>query len=120
MLGYGIMDYTKIQRTLESKTEPLLKMGILDWRLSRFALLYNQLIEQEQLLIDDGLTRNEIDKLHQLYPVCVKLCSDLSEFKMPDTINHCDFNENNMLLDQKTGAINIIDWGELALSHPFL
>jgi len=120
MLKLGLVHYTKIQRSLESKTEQLLKMGILDWRLNRFASLYYQLLQQEQLLIEDGLTREEIEKLHKLHPMCAKVCSDLSEYKMPDTINHCDFNENNMLLDQKTGTINIIDWGEIALSHPFL
>jgi hypothetical protein len=120
MLKKGIMNYTKIQRSLENKTEQMLKIGILDWRLSQFASLYDQLLQQEQLLIDDGLTRKEIDRLNQLYPICVKLCSDLSEYKMPETINHCDFHENNMLLDQKTGAINIIDWGEVVISHPFL
>lgn len=115
MLNQGITNYTKIQRCLESKTQPLLQMGILDWRLNQFASLYYQLLQ-----MDDGLTRQELDELHQLLPLCAKLCSDLSEYKIPETINHCDFHENNMLLDQKIGTINIIDWGEVVLTHPFL
>ncbi|KTC83778.1 phosphotransferase family protein [Legionella brunensis] len=120
LLKQGIINYTKIQRCLENKTQQLLNIGILDWRLNQFASLYYQLLEQEQLLIDDGLSKKEIVQLHQLYPVCAKLCSNLSEYKVPETINHCDFHENNMLFDPKTGAINIIDWGEVVLTHPFL
>ncbi len=120
MLKRGIANYTKIQRSVENQTEQLLKMGVLDWRLNQFASLYSQLLQQEQLLIEDGLTKLEIDKLRELYPECMKLCSDLSEYRMPETINHCDFHENNMIIDHKTGEINIIDWGEVVLSHPFL
>lgn len=120
MLNQGITNYTKIQRCLENKTPELLQIGILDWRLNRFASLYYQLLQQEQLLMVDGLTRQEIDQLNQLYPYCIKLCSDLSEYKVPETINHCDFHENNMLFDPETRAVNIIDWGEVVLTHPFL
>lgn len=50
---------------------------------------------------------------------CIKLCEDLLEYRISETINHCDFHENNMLLDEKTGDINIIDWGETVIAHPF-
>jgi thiamine kinase-like enzyme len=119
MLSTGIINYTKIQRSLENQTPKLLKIGVLDWRLNQFASLYYKLLQQEQLLIDDGLTSKEIEQLQQLYPACSKLCMELAQYRVPETLNHCDFHENNMLLDQKTGAISIIDWGEIVLSHPF-
>lgn len=118
-LRQGILNYTNIQRLLEKKAQQLISLGTPDWRLHRFASLYYQLIKQDDLLITDGLTRKEIDRLHQLYPTCIKLCEDLSAYAIPETINHCDFHENNMLLDKKTGAINIIDWGEMVITHPF-
>ena len=119
-LNQGIINYTKIQRSLEGKPQTLLEMGILDWRLNQFASLYSQLLQQEELLSNDGLTKKEIDKLHQLHPQCVELCNGLSQYNITETLNHCDFHENNMLLDRKTGAVNIIDWGEVVLTHPFL
>ena len=118
-LNQGISSYTKIQRLVENKVDQLLLLGIPDWRLNRFASLYYQLIQQDKLLLDDGLTKKEIDRLHQLYPTCIKLCEDLSKYMIPETISHCDFHENNMLLDRKTGRINIIDWGETVIAHPF-
>ena len=118
-LNQGILNYTEIQRLVENKVQQLLSLGIPDWRLNSFASLYYQLIQQDKLLIDDGLTKKEIDLLHQLYPTCIELCEDLSKFMIPETISHCDFHENNMLHDSKTEAINIIDWGETVITHPF-
>lgn len=118
-LNQGISNYTQIQRLAEDKVNQLLSLDIPDWRLDRFALLYYQLIQQNRLLLDDGLTEKEIDRLQQLYPKCLKLCENLSKYNIPETIGHCDFHENNMLLDKKTSTINIIDWGEAVITHPF-
>jgi thiamine kinase-like enzyme len=118
-LKLGILNYTKIQRFLENKVQQLLTLGIPDWRVDKFASLYHALIQQEQLLIGDGLQEKEIESLHQLYPTCVTLCESLSKYGLPQTINHCDFHENNMLLDRNTGDVSIIDWGEVVISHPF-
>ncbi len=119
LLKSGIGTYTNIQRQLENKTQQLLSLDIPDWRLDKFASLYSQLIQQDELLLDDGLTEKEIERLHQLYPTCRQLCDVLSKHGIPETISHPDFQENNMLLDEKTGDINIIDWGETVVSHPF-
>lgn len=119
LLKTGIVTYTAIQRALENTIQPLLSLGIPDWRLDKLASLYSQLIQQDKLLLDDGLTENEIKQLQQLYPTCQQLCDVLSKYDIPETLSHCDFQENNMLLDEKTGNISIIDWGETVIAHPF-
>ena len=118
-LNQGIQNYTNIQRLLEGKIKPLLSLGIPDWRLVHFPGLYEKLIQQDDLLIGDGLTTKEVEQLRQHYPTVVKLCADLASYKIPETLSHCDFQENNMLLDKKTGKISIIDWGETVIAHPF-
>lgn len=115
----GITNYTAIQRLQEKNIQPLLTMGVPDWRLERFSGFYQKLIQQHELLIGDGLTEKEVEQLHDYYPLCVKLCADLAAYKIPETLNHCDFQYNNMLLDKHTGEINIIDWGETVITHPF-
>jgi hypothetical protein len=115
----GISNYTAIQRLLEKNLQPMLSVGIPDWRLDRFPSLYEKLIQQDDLLIGDGLTTKEVDQLRQHYPTCIKLCADLAAFKIPETLSHCDFQFNNMLFEKKTGEINIIDWGETVITHPF-
>ncbi|CAM2866663.1 aminoglycoside phosphotransferase family protein [Legionella worsleiensis] len=115
----GILNFTRIQRYLEKSINELLEIGTLDWRLNTFPSLYLQLIEQDKLLIKDGLDNQEIDRLHNLYNTCTNLCDELSSYEIPETINHCDFHENNMILDINSGVISIIDWGETVISHPF-
>jgi|GEM_PF-380377 len=118
-LKQGIANYTSIQRSMEKYTTDLLGLGVLDWRLDKFFTLYDQLIQQEYLLLGDGLSKEEIKQLHKLYPVCIELCNELIHYAIPETVGHCDFHENNMLLDQKTSIINIIDWSETVITHPF-
>lgn len=119
MLKQGIANYTAIQRAMEKHTADLMGLGVPDWRLDKFATLYYQLIQQEQLLLDDGLSRTEIEELQQLHSICRGLVDELAQYKIPETIDHCDFHENNMLLDQKSLTISIIDWGETVITHPF-
>lgn len=119
MLSKGISNYTAIQRSQEKNVQSLLKMGAPDWRLEKFPSLYQKLIQQQALLIGDGLTAKEIEQLHYHCSTCEKLCADLASYDIPETINHCDFQYNNMLLDKQTGEINIIDWGETVITHPF-
>jgi len=120
MLKQGIANYTSIQHSMEKYTTDLMGLGVPDWRLDRFPTLYYQLIQQKQLLLDDGLSKTEIVQLQQLHPTCLRLRDELAQYKIPETIGHCDFHDNNMLLDQKTSSINIIDWGETVITHPFL
>lgn len=119
LLKIGIHSYTTIQRQLENKMQLTSALGIPDWRLNKFTSLYSELISQDKLLLDDGLAEEEINQLHLLHPTCQQLCDILSNHDIPETFSHSDFQENNMLLDEKTGSINIIDWGEAVIAHPF-
>jgi len=118
-LKAGIGIYTTMQRSLENNAQQLLALGIPDWRLEEFLSLYSELISQDKLLLSDGLTEKEIERLQQLYSTCQHLCVALSKYDIPETISHSDFQENNMLLDEKNDSISIIDWGETVISHPF-
>lgn len=71
------------------------------------------------MLLDDGLVEEEIKQLHLLHATCQQWCDVLSKHAIPATFSHSDFQENNMLLDKKTGSISIIDWGEAVIAHPF-
>lgn len=119
LLKTGIHSYTTIQRQLENKMQLTSILGIPDWRLDKFTSLYSELISQDKLLLDDGLAEDEIKQLHLLQPTCQQLCDVLAKNDIPETFSHSDFQENNMLLDEKTGGISIIDWGEAVIAHPF-
>ncbi|HAU1304124.1 TPA: aminoglycoside phosphotransferase family protein [Legionella pneumophila] len=119
LLARGISHYVSIQRRLENNTPMLLAKGLPDWRLDKFSLLYRKLIQETDLLIADGLSLKEIDALHQNYDFCVEQCARLADYQIPETINHCDFHDNNILFSAEKGELTIIDWGEVVISHPF-
>ncbi|QMT59758.1 phosphotransferase [Legionella sp. PC997] len=119
LLRQGIRNYVSIQRKLENDIPQLVALGIPNWQLDQFPLLYSKLVTETELLIADGLTAREITALNQAYGFCVEQCEQLAEYKIPETINHCDFQDNNMLRSQNTGEISIIDWGETVIGHPF-
>ncbi|KTD71211.1 phosphotransferase [Legionella tucsonensis] len=119
LLNKGVLNYTKIQRTVENTIPQLIDLNMPDWRIGKIPLLYRELIDQEELLISDGLSKEEITELKNAYEFGATLCESLSKYQISETMNHCDFQENNMVLNQKTGNISIIDWGETVITHPF-
>ena len=119
LLSQGILNYTNIQRFLENHISELVSINLPDWRLQNFSRLYQNLIEQKTFLLDDGISKLELSQLENLQDRVEYYCKKLSSYNLPETINHCDFQDRNMILDNKTGNVNIIDWGESIIAHPF-
>lgn len=119
LLSQGILNYTNIQRFLENHISELVSINLPDWRLQNFSRLYQNLIEQKTFLLDDGISKLELSQLENLQDRVEYYCKKLSSYNLPETINHCDFQDRNMILDNKTGNVNIIDWGESVIAHPF-
>ncbi len=109
--------YAHIQIKAVKQVEALLLIGIPDWRVVKLPDLYQQLINQEDVLQTDGLTLPEIKVLKGLQDKVSDLCELLSGYKIPETIDHVDFHDNNILI--KDGYLTIADWGDAVISHPF-
>jgi len=107
-----------IQITCIPHVEKLIALGVNDWRLDKIPNLYEGVISQKQMLLSDGLRAPEIESLKQLAPTMNSLCEHLNSFGIPETIEHCDFHDNNILLQGAVMTIN--DWGDACISHPFL
>lgn len=120
LLFDGLQSYINVQRALEKNVDDFLTIGVPDWRIGRFPDLFLNLLQKKELLLDEGLTSNEIDQLIKLVPNIKSTCQFLSEGKIKETLVNCDFNENNMIMNERTQQISIIDWGESVISHPFL
>lgn len=115
----GFSAYIKIQRSLEQHIDDFLSIGVPDWRIRNLPELFYDLLEKKDMLLDEGLTFNEIDQLIKLLPTIQSICNFLSDKKIKQTLVNCDLNENNMIMDEHTHKISIIDWGECVISHPF-
>jgi aminoglycoside phosphotransferase (APT) family kinase protein len=51
-------------------------------------------------------------------PRLEQICTDLAALGIPDSLNHGDFHDGNVLL--KNGRITFFDWGDASLTHPFV
>jgi hypothetical protein len=115
----GIESYIKMQRTLECSLSDFEEIGVPDWRITCIPQLYADLLVKKEMLLEEGLTPDEIHQLIKLIPTITSICQLVSQYKIKETLVNCDFNENNMIIDQETKKISLIDWGETVIAHPF-
>jgi len=115
----GISSYKNIQDKSIPFVKDLIEIGVPDWRIKNLPSLYEELIFQKNLLIEDGFPENEINNLSCTLDKCISLCEELNKFQIPETLDHCDLHGGNILIDEESHAITIIDWGETVITHPF-
>lgn len=115
----AINQFTSLQLAVTERVNVLLNIGVPDWRLENFPDLYREVISDKKLLMDDGLSEIEVDEVGALVPKISTLCEKLSSYSIKQTIVQPDCNDNNMLIDDTSKTITIIDLGELVISHPF-
>ncbi|WP_133129001.1 phosphotransferase [Legionella nagasakiensis] len=115
----AIDQFTSLQLAVSERVDALLEVGVPDWRLENFPDLYREVISDKKLLKDDGLSEIEIDEVGTVIPKISTLCEQLSSYSIMQTIVQPDCNDNNMLIDDTSKTITIIDLGELVISHPF-
>ncbi len=113
-----LKSYAHIQLKTIQNTKQLLSLGIKDWRLSQLPAVFEQLLLQTELLAHDGISAQEIESLHQLAPRFNAACEKLADFGIPESIEHGDFQDNNILTDDN-GKVFINDWGDANVTHPF-
>ncbi len=119
LLCKAIDQFASMQLAVANHVNIFLDMGVPDWRLDKIPDLFKQLLSQKDILIADGLSAIEVSELETLLPIVSTLCEKLSKYPIKQTIVQSDFHDNNMLIDDISQAITIIDLGEIVISHPF-
>jgi hypothetical protein len=121
ILIQAMQNYTTLQIPImiPDRIELFLNMGVPDWRLEKLPKLYQDLIAHEILLIDDGLSNDELKQLQRLEPKLFSICERLSQYKIKETFGHADFHDKNILINTHTGQTTLIDLGEVVITHPF-
>lgn len=119
LLCKAIDQFTSLQIAVANHVDAFIQIGVPDWRLNKLPELYSQAILQKDLLMADGLSALEINELEKLTPKIRTLCEQLSGYAIQQTLVQPDFNDNNMLVEDQSQAITIIDLGEISISHPF-
>jgi Phosphotransferase enzyme family len=110
--------YTKLQIAATNKTQQFFDLGVPDWRLEKLPILYRDFINQEAILIADGLSNDDLIKLKRLESKLSSLCERLAGYKIKDTFGHADFHDKNILINPDTSQTTIIDLGEVVITHP--
>ncbi|MBS0288389.1 MAG: phosphotransferase [Proteobacteria bacterium] len=113
-----LKSYAKIQLESIAKVENFLALDVKDWRLSQLPSLYNTLLSEENLLLNDGLSITELNQLKEHHNTFVEDCARLAAFGIPETIEHGDFHDNNILISVNN-QFTFNDWGDANITHPF-
>ena len=116
-----ITRYAELQIGLAEHISEILALGIPDHRLAILPALYTQLLtDEESLMIDQekGLTSAEWGQLKDMAARFGQICTELASFEIPESLNHGDFHDGNVLL--RDGHITFFDWGDASVTHPFV
>jgi hypothetical protein len=119
LLLQAIKQFTAIQRMTEKHVNNFIGLGVPDWRLDKIPPLYDELINQKELLKMEGMTEEEMKLLHQLSGQIIEKFQSLSQYHIPEAVVQSDFHTNNILIDAHTKKLTFIDLGEIVITHPF-
>ncbi|HEX5809967.1 MAG TPA: aminoglycoside phosphotransferase family protein [Anaerolineales bacterium] len=117
-----ILRYAEVQVALAGHITELLSLRLPDHRLSVLPRLFSELLaDQESLMIDQekGLTTPEWDEVKGKVGRFEEICRDLAALGIPESINHGDFHDGNVLV-RDDGRITFFDWGDADVTHPFV
>ncbi|AFY58350.1 putative aminoglycoside phosphotransferase [Rivularia sp. PCC 7116] len=93
----------------------LLNVGCLDRRLEKLASQIDSLFNDEIVLFQ--LKEAEIKQLQTLAPHLKSLCSQLADYKIPQTLVHGDLHLGNVALNKDNYLL--FDWTDSCIAHPF-
>lgn len=113
--------YAELQIGIAEHVDELLALGIPDHRLAVLPALYTRLLtDRKSLMIGEekGLTVEEFDQLQGMTRRLEEICVELDKFGIPESINHGDFHDGNVLV--KNGRITFFDWGDADVTHAFV
>jgi aminoglycoside/choline kinase family phosphotransferase len=114
--------FAALQLALVPHTAALLAAGCPDRRLHRLPALIADLLDDRDLMLvghPDGMTAAEHADLRAALPAMRDLCARLADIGVPESLHHDDFHPGNVLVDARANYA-FFDWGESAITHPFL
>lgn len=105
----------QIQMKSVEHIDNLLNIGCLDRRLENLATQIDILFNDEIVL--SLLKEAEIEQLSKIVSHLKNLCSQLAEYKIPQTLVHGDLHLGNVALNNDNYLL--FDWTDSCIAHPF-
>ena len=109
--------YADLQIAASGVTDRLFSIGVPDRRLSRLPRLLAELVESGILRDFDRAAEDDVAELKDSFRIVAELCERLEDLGLPETLEHSDFHDNNVLV--KGGEVTISDHEAVSVSHPF-
>ena len=109
--------FADLQQQMIPHREELLDLGVPDRRLTQLPGLYDSLIADTSALLvgqENGISEKDLNRLRKYAQTIRELCTQLSDYSIPETIQHDDFHTGNV-----GENFQIFDWGESSIAHPF-
>jgi hypothetical protein len=104
--------YAELQQGEAVHTSEHLKHGVPDLRMAALPGRYDDLLRR-----DLPLSSGEIERLRGFAGPFARLCADLADHDVPETIQHDDLHMNNVHVHGD--RLRVLDWGDSCVSHPF-
>ena len=95
----AIEQFSQLQLDSSAHLTALFQLGVPDWRLDKLPHLIDELLSDTGLLIEDGLTLSDIQRLKEQGPTIHSLCQQLQQQGIPEGLVQCDFHDNNNLFN---------------------
>ena len=113
--------YGEVQAGMPKHVDELLADDVPDYRLAILPGLFARLLADEaSLMIDQekGLSSSELQQVQKLTARFEQLCRELASYGIPESVNHGDFHDGNVLV--RDGHVTFLDWGDGCIAHPFV
>ncbi len=112
--------YARFQQAMIPHQQELLVLGVKDRSLAVLPGLVKRLAEERQALCigqPDGLSPADYEAFLGYLPKLKTKCEILSQFGIPETLQHDDLHDGNIFIDQN--GFKFFDWAESFIAHPF-
>lgn len=116
-----VPQFAELQIRAAAHVQNMLEAGVPDYRLEKLPGLLSALLKDRSVLLlnqPKGITEAELNELLESAPRFQSLCEQLSAYDIPETLNHGDFHDGNVLIQDD--RLTFIDWGDASVSHPFV
>lgn len=116
--------YADLQSTMAPHAAELRRIGVPDMTPPRLTDWYRAALDRIRAApaISALVTADELAEWEATVPLTAALAAELDRDPLPVTVEHNDLHRNNVFAgDPSTGTgPRIFDWGDAALSHPFI
>jgi hypothetical protein len=113
--------YANLQLAAAAHLAELRAAGAFDRRLGRLPRILRETLDDPVIRGEAGLPGLPADvaaRLEAMLPAVEAACGELAEIGIPQSIQHDDFHDGNVLVGPNDG-LWVIDWGDSQVGHPF-